>query len=429
MRPDFENKKEQKENSTGVSNEIHENCFGFKNGDATTANPNLKNSPDSPQFDVDTTTLYNQVYFSQTFQLDLPQKYISTSSDHLLVALKAFFSSLDPAVQSKLWNQYFPKFQQSQINTFAESQTDQMLAKATKSFCDQLRSGKFDQNYQAEVHVTALLDKYYYDSEVNKNYIRAAQNYSKSEIIEKTPSQMLAKCPSNPLTGISVAEVEEYGLHSEDSLESVDFDPEDAVEPHKSVSLISSEKEFKIRKIMKKSPSPLVKSSNEDIRNFQAQEQERYANPTLPFVYRINNGDNRWVAPVCRKLSEGNVRPRDHFLLAQERPNSVTILSLVRDAASKLPKGYGTRNDICELLKESQFINNTVGEDKISSVVSGALDRLHYEKDPCVRFDTNKKLWIYLHVGRQEISEDLSEKQSQFNVKAEGMKNKKVKAN
>lgn len=32
--------------------------------------------------------------------------------------------------------------------------------------------------------------------------------------------------------------------------------------------------------------------------------------------------------------------------------------------------------------------------------MSGALDRLHYENDPCVRYDSDKKLWIYLHKDR-----------------------------
>lgn len=35
-------------------------------------------------------------------------------------------------------------------------------------------------------------------------------------------------------------------------------------------------------------------------------------------------------------------------------------------------------------------------------MVSGALDRLHYEKDPCVKYDVNRKLWIYLHRNRTE---------------------------
>lgn len=35
-------------------------------------------------------------------------------------------------------------------------------------------------------------------------------------------------------------------------------------------------------------------------------------------------------------------------------------------------------------------------------MVSGALDRLHYEKDPCVKYDIGRKLWIYLHRDRSE---------------------------
>lgn len=38
--------------------------------------------------------------------------------------------------------------------------------------------------------------------------------------------------------------------------------------------------------------------------------------------------------------------------------------------------------------------------EKMSSVVSGALDRLHYERDPCVKFDSDTKLWFYLHLNK-----------------------------
>lgn len=42
-------------------------------------------------------------------------------------------------------------------------------------------------------------------------------------------------------------------------------------------------------------------------------------------------------------------------------------------------------------------------------MVSGALDRLHYEKDPCVKYDIGRKLWIYLHRSRsqEEFGEQL----------------------
>ncbi|KAJ1617593.1 hypothetical protein T492DRAFT_893425 [Pavlovales sp. CCMP2436] len=78
----------------------------------------------------------------------------------------------------------------------------------------------------------------------------------------------------------------------------------------------------------------------------------------------------------------------EHALLRSDRPSHVTILTLVRDAAARLPDGVGTRADVSELLRDSQF------------VVSGALDRLHYEKDTCVKYEPERKLWIYLHRNR-----------------------------
>ena len=108
------------------------------------------------------------------------------------------------------------------------------------------------------------------------------------------------------------------------------------------------------------------------------------------------------VAPVCKKPADNLVKPRDHFLLKAERPAFITLLCLVRDSAARLPKGFGTRTDICGLLKESQFVVSEGRNEKMSSVVSGALDRLHYERDPCVKYDSEKKLWFYLHINKKE---------------------------
>ena len=44
--------------------------------------------------------------------------------------------------------------------------------------------------------------------------------------------------------------------------------------------------------------------------------------------------------------------PRPHVMLAAVRPAAVTILTLVRDAVSRLPNGEGTRADIVELLRD-----------------------------------------------------------------------------
>ena len=79
----------------------------------------------------------------------------------------------------------------------------------------------------------------------------------------------------------------------------------------------------------------------------------------------------------------------------------MTLLCLARDAASRLPDGVGTRADILELIKQSQWIKLEGTEPAhLNNIVSGALDRLHYEPDPCVKYDSEKKLWIYLHKNR-----------------------------
>jgi len=87
-------------------------------------------------------------------------------------------------------------------------------------------------------------------------------------------------------------------------------------------------------------------------------------------------------------------------IFKKQRPPYITILCLVRDAAAKLPCGKGTRADIVYLLKESQYVNTNLSPAKISGIVSGALDRLHYEADPCVRYDPETKMWLYLHKDR-----------------------------
>ena len=52
-------------------------------------------------------------------------------------------------------------------------------------------------------------------------------------------------------------------------------------------------------------------------------------------------------------------------------------------------------------MRDSQYVRE-VTDSQINAAVSGALDRLHYEKDPCVRYDSSRKLWIYLHRARTE---------------------------
>ncbi|XP_070622028.1 nuclear factor related to kappa-B-binding protein isoform X2 [Erythrolamprus reginae] len=144
-------------------------------------------------------------------------------------------------------------------------------------------------------------------------------------------------------------------------------------------------------------------STGEEKRVFQEQERYRYSQPHKAFTFCMH-GFESVVGPVKGVFDKETYvnKPREHSLLRSDRPAYVTILSLVRDAAARLPNGEGTRAEICELLKDSQFLAPDVTSAQVNTVVSGALDRLHYEKDPCVKYDTGRKLWIYLHRNRSE---------------------------
>uniref|UniRef100_A0A4W5R8B3 Nuclear factor related to kappaB binding protein n=1 Tax=Hucho hucho TaxID=62062 RepID=A0A4W5R8B3_9TELE len=147
---------------------------------------------------------------------------------------------------------------------------------------------------------------------------------------------------------------------------------------------------------------------------FDHQEQQRYDQPHKAFTFRMHGFESQ-VGPVKgvfdKEMSLN--KAREHTLLRSDRPAYVTILSLVRDAAARLPNGEGTRAEICELLKDSQFLEPDVTSGQVNTVVSGALDRLHYEKDPCVKYDIVRKLWIYLHRDRgQEEFETIHQAQA-----------------
>ncbi|XP_077161383.1 nuclear factor related to kappa-B-binding protein isoform X2 [Paroedura picta] len=144
-------------------------------------------------------------------------------------------------------------------------------------------------------------------------------------------------------------------------------------------------------------------STGEEKRIFQEQERYRYSQPHKAFTFRMH-GFESVVGPVKGVFDKETSlnKAREHSLLRSDRPAYVTILLLVRDAAARLPNGEGTRAEICELLKDSQFLAPDVTSAQVNTVVSGALDRLHYEKDPCVKYDIGRKLWIYLHRDRSE---------------------------
>ncbi|XP_053687977.1 nuclear factor related to kappa-B-binding protein isoform X2 [Sabethes cyaneus] len=145
------------------------------------------------------------------------------------------------------------------------------------------------------------------------------------------------------------------------------------------------------------------KATEEEIKLFRDQEKSRYENPHMAFTYKQHSYYSV-VGPVKGIYTQapGISKARGHNMLASDRPNFVTILTLVRDATARLPNGEGTRSDICELLKSSQYISPTATDQVLQTIVSGALDRMHTEHDPCVKYDTKRKIWIYLHRNRTE---------------------------
>ncbi|KAM6597887.1 hypothetical protein CsatA_008411 [Cannabis sativa] len=146
-----------------------------------------------------------------------------------------------------------------------------------------------------------------------------------------------------------------------------------------------------------------ISPSTEEVRAyFRKEEILRYSIPDRAFSYTAADGKKSIVAPLRRCGGKPTSKARDHFMLKRDRPPHVTILCLVRDAASRLPGSIGTRADVCTLIRDSQYIVEDVSDSQVNQVVSGALDRLHYERDPCVQFDGERKLWVYLHREREE---------------------------
>ncbi|KAJ8275655.1 hypothetical protein COCON_G00074070 [Conger conger] len=122
-------------------------------------------------------------------------------------------------------------------------------------------------------------------------------------------------------------------------------------------------------------------STGEERHVFQEQEQQRYDQPHKAFTFRMH-GFESVVGPVKGVFDKETSlnKAREHSLLRSDRPAYVTILSLVRDAAARLPNGEGTRAEICELLKDSQvqYQCSSYGGGCASGVLGNGLrERIH----------------------------------------------------
>lgn len=140
-------------------------------------------------------------------------------------------------------------------------------------------------------------------------------------------------------------------------------------------------------------------TSNAAVENFRKQESERYKNPLSPWPYQLE-GQTCIVAPVCKKLPLLPLRPKDSQFLKTEKLPYVSLAFIVKDAVARLLDGVGTRTDVSLLVRHSQYLRENTSDRELNRAVSNILDQLQYEKDPCVRYDSEWKLWVYLHRGR-----------------------------
>ncbi|GJT49329.1 kappa-B-binding protein-like nuclear factor, partial [Tanacetum coccineum] len=120
---------------------------------------------------------------------------------------------------------------------------------------------------------------------------------------------------------------------------------------------------------------------------FRKEELIRYLIPDKAFAYTALDGKKSTVAPIRKGPGTPFSKVREHFMLKRGRPSNVSILCLVRDASARLPGSIGMRTDVCTLIRDSQYIVEDVSDAHLSDIVRKALNRLHYERDPCLQFD------------------------------------------
>ncbi|XP_049402641.1 uncharacterized protein LOC125866334 [Solanum stenotomum] len=141
---------------------------------------------------------------------------------------------------------------------------------------------------------------------------------------------------------------------------------------------------------------------SEEIRAcFRREEALRYTQPDKAFSYTAVDGKKSVVAPLKRRGGKLFKRICHYDILKRNRPPFFTLHCLVRDAAARLPGGVGTRDDVCVLARDSQFIVEDISDSQLRKAVKGGLDRLHYEDDPCVKYERGRHRWTYLHGDRK----------------------------
>ena len=149
------------------------------------------------------------------------------------------------------------------------------------------------------------------------------------------------------------------------------------------------------------SPETIYPCSEEIRACFRREEALRYAQPNKAFSYIAVNGKKVVVAPLKKRGGKLFKRICHYDILKSNKPTFFTLHCLVRDAAARLPGGVGTRDDVCVLARDSQFIVEDISDSQLRKAVKGGLDRLHYEDDPCVKYEKERHQWTYLYGDRK----------------------------
>ena len=150
-----------------------------------------------------------------------------------------------------------------------------------------------------------------------------------------------------------------------------------------------------------KSVQTIPESSPEQRERYREEERRRYGNPGTVFRYTARDGSQSSV-PALMQPGSKMPKMRPHPLLLKDRSPVVTILSLVRDACARFPEGVGTRVDICVLIMDSQFFVEDAKPEAIKQCVISAMDRLRYQKDSCVTYNWDTKMYSYRHKERNQ---------------------------
>lgn len=261
--------------------------------------------------------------------------------------------------QTMLNRNYFTKNYQQHLHKFKLDGIEEYLNIYENTFNHIVKNSE---KYSALMASKETENTYPADS---REYMNYNINFDNNEVFFETNSYMA----SSGYTTLNSED--EKDSQNNDTFKDQTFDNETAVKPMENESGVEgslSEERFKNLK-MNKNQLTIKPRTKEELIEFHTQELERYKFPHLPWAYNNPDGTVSVVSPVQKKIPTGTAsKPRDHVMLKSDRPAYVTILCLARDAASRLPDGVGTRADICDLLKDSQYINERLSDAQVNII-------------------------------------------------------------